>query len=76
MSGTGTQIDEVTLSGTQDGKITVTTITEPYGAGSASVASIGVSLQAGSGEPDWKVHIPKENIDAVILALQEAKKKL
>ena len=76
MSGTVTQIDEITLSGTQDGKITVTTITEPYGEGSASVASIGVSLQTGSSEPDWKVHIPNENIDAVIVALQKAKKNL
>jgi len=76
MSGTVTQIDEITLSGTQDGKITVTTIAEPYGEGSASVASIGVSLQTGSSEPDWKVHIPNENIDAVIVALQKAKKNL
>ncbi|AKF24468.1 hypothetical protein YH65_02970 [Sulfurovum lithotrophicum] len=76
MSGTITKIDELVLSGTKDGKITITTISEPYGAGSESVASIGISLQAGTEEPDWKVHIPKENIDAVIAALQEAKKTL
>jgi len=76
MSGTVTQIDEMTLSGTKDGKISITTISEPYGAKSESVASIGISLQAGAGEPDWKVHIPKANIDAVITALQEAKKSL
>jgi hypothetical protein len=40
------------------------------------VASIGISLQANTEEPDWKVHIPKANIDAVISALQEAKKTL
>ncbi len=76
MSGTVTAIDELALSGTKDGKITITTISEPYGKGSESVASIGISLQAGAGEPDWKVHIPKANIDAVIAALQKAKETL
>jgi len=76
MSGTITKVDELTLSGTKDGKISITTITEPYGPKSESVASIGISLQAGAEEPDWKVHIPKANIDAVIAALQEAKESL
>lgn len=76
MSGIVTKIDEMGLSGTKDGKITVTTVKEPYGPKSESVASIGISLQAGAEEPDWKVHIPKANIDAVIEALQEAKKAL
>ncbi len=76
MSGTVTKIDEMTLSGTKDGKISITTVSEPYGPKSESVASIGISLQAGSQEPDWKVHIPKANIDAVIEALTEAKKSL
>ncbi len=76
MSGTVTKIDEMTLSGTKDGKISITTVAEPYGPKSEAVASIGISLQAGATEPDWKVHIPKANIDAVIAALQEAKKSL
>jgi hypothetical protein len=76
MSGTVTMIDEMTLSGTNEGKITVTTVAEPYGEGTASVASIGISLQANVEEPDWKVHLPKENIDAVIAALQKAKETL
>ena len=76
MSGTVTNIDEIRLSGTKDGKISITTIAEPYGPKSESVASIGISLQANTEEPDWKVHIPKANIDAVISALQEAKKTL
>ena len=46
------------------------------GSKSESVASIGIALQAGAQEPDWKVHIPKANIDEVIAALQEAKKSL
>lgn len=73
MSGKVREIAEMNLSGTKDGKITVTTIEEPYGAGSESVASIGIALQANAEEPDWKVHIPKANIDAVIDALQKAK---
>jgi len=73
MSGKVTEIAEMNLSGSKDGKITVTTIEEPYGSGSDSVVSIGIALQANAEEPDWKVHIPKANIDAVIEALQKAK---
>ena len=76
MSGTVSKIDEMPLSGTKGGKITISTIAEPYGRGSESVASIGISLQAGSEEPDWKVHIPKANVDAVIAALEKAKQSL
>jgi hypothetical protein len=76
MSGKTTTIEEMGLHGTKNGKITVTTVEEPYGAGSASVASIGIALQANADEPDWKVHLPKENIDSVIAALQKAKEQL
>jgi len=70
------QIKEMNLADTNDGKISVNIVPEPYGAGSDSVVSIGVSLQSTSSEPDWKVHIPKGNIDAIVEALQEAKKSL
>ena len=76
MSGTVTKVDDMTLSGTKDGKISITTVAQPYGPNSESVASIGISLQAGAEEPDWKVHIPKSNIDAVIAALEKAKTSL
>lgn len=69
-------IKELALEGTKNGKITIGTIEEPYGAGSGSVASIAISLNAKSSEPDWKVHIPKENIDDVISALKSAKEDL
>jgi len=72
MSGTTTAIEEMTLSGTK-GRITITTIAEPYGPKSESVASIGISLKADASEPEWKVHIPKANIEQVIEALQKAK---
>jgi len=75
MSGTITQIDEMTLSGT-NGKITVTTIAQPYGQKSESVASIGINLKADATEPEWKVHIPKANIAQVIAALQKAEQAL
>jgi len=75
MSEKITPIDEMTLSGT-NGKITVTTIAEPYGPKSQSVASIGISLKADANEPEWKVHIPKSNIDQVIAALEKAKEQL
>lgn len=76
MSGTVTQIDEMTLSGTKNGKISISIVEQPYGPKSESVASIGISLQAGAEEPDWKVHIPKSNIEAVISALEKAKESL
>ncbi len=71
-----TTIKEMHLDGTKNGKITVSILAEPYGVSSPSVASIGIALQSKSDEPDWKVHIPKENLDEVILALQEVKKSL
>ncbi len=69
-------VEEIALSGTNEGTITVAVLEEPYGAGSASVASIAVSLQKNASEPDWKVHIPADNIDALIAALTEAKESL
>jgi len=68
-------VKEFDLADTKSGKITIGTIDKPYGQDSSSVASIAVSL-SGSGEPDWKVHIPKENISAVIDALVSAKESL
>ena len=63
----------ITLSGTKKGVISVTKIDEPYGAGNASVASIGISLVGNENEPEWKVHIPLANLDEVIEALKELK---
>jgi hypothetical protein len=76
MSGAVTKIDEMGLHGTKEGKITVQVVSEPYGPKSDAVASVGISLQAGATEPDWKVHIPKSNIDGVIEALKRAKEHL
>ena len=70
MSNT-TEIEKITLANTKKGVITVSNITEPYGVGSGDVTSIGISLTGK--EPEWKVHLPKENIDAVIAALQKSK---
>jgi len=63
----------IELSGTKKGLISVTKLDEPYGAGSHSVASIGISLAGKENEPEWKVHIPLDNLDDVIKALQELK---
>ena len=71
-----TEIAATELNGTRDGKIEVAVLENPYGEGSDPVASIGIFLSGGSEEPDWKVHIPKANIDAVIAALEEAKAAL
>jgi len=63
----------IALSGTKKGIISVVKIDEPYGAGSATVASIGISLAGNADEPAWKVHIPLDNLEEVIKALQALK---
>ncbi|HAC71080.1 MAG TPA: hypothetical protein DCF41_05090 [Arcobacter skirrowii] len=68
---TTTKIAEFDLAGTKKGKITVSNVSEPYGENTADIVSIGISL---TGEDvQWKSHIPYDNIDEVILALQKAK---
>ena len=64
------------LDGTKNGDISVSIIENPYGKNSDSIVSIAISLNSKSENPDWKVHIPKANIDDVVAALVEAKKKL
>ena len=63
----------IALSGTKKGVISVTKVDEPYGKGSATVASVGISLVGNAEEPEWKVHLPMDNLDAVIEALQALK---
>lgn len=70
MSSGATIIKEIPLDGTKKGVISVSKIDEPYGEGSDSVASIGISLSGDSKSPEWKVHIPLGNIDAVVEALK------
>ena len=63
----------IALSGTKNGVISVTKIEEPYGKDSATVASIGISLAGDSENPEWKVHLPMDNLDEVIKALTALK---
>ena len=65
----------IPLANTKEGIITISHIDEPYGEGSKPVVSIGISLDGDENNPDWKAHIPYENIDDVIEALKEAKDK-
>ena len=70
------EIESMPLAGTKNGKIEVAVIEEPYGEGSDPVASVGIFLEASNEEPDWKVHIPKANVEAVIAALKKAAESL
>ena len=63
----------IALRGTKKGVISVTKIDEPYGEGSATVASIGISLAGDAENPEWKVHLPMDNLAEVIEALQALK---
>ena len=70
------EIETIPLSSAEKGKIEVAVIEEPYGVGSEAVASIGIFLDGSNEEPDWKVHIPKDDIDGVIEALKRAKEAI
>ncbi|QOY53260.1 hypothetical protein [Candidatus Sulfurimonas baltica] len=63
----------IALNGTKKGVISVMKIDKPYGEKSTPVASIGISLAGNAAEPEWKVHIPLENLDEVIEALKSLK---
>ena len=63
----------IALSGTKNGVISITKINEPYGPGSGTVASVGISLSGEAENPEWKVHIPLDNLDEVIKTLSELK---
>lgn len=73
MNSGATLISEIPLSGTKKGVISVSKIEEPYGPGSDSVASVGISLSGDAKNPEWKVHIPMGNIDALVEALKSIK---
>jgi len=65
------EIRTMKLAHTKNGTISIAHIEQPYGEHSSPVASIGIALD-GEGS-DWKVHIPYENLDDVIKALNEAR---
>lgn len=71
MSGKLSIKKEIPLNGTQNGIIKVGELQEPYGENSETVVTLAVTLDGG--EADWKVHIPYQNLDEVISALQEMK---
>ncbi len=75
MGGKNTVLDTFPLSDTKKGVISVSHLEEPYGTGSFPVVSIGISLKGDDSAPDWKAHIPYENLDQLIASLQEAKKQ-
>jgi len=61
----------IALDGTTKGVISITKIVDPYGKGSGTVASVGISLSGDAENPEWKVHLPMANLDDVISALKE-----
>lgn len=75
MGGKNTILAKFSLAGTKNGMISVSHLEEPYGNGSFPVVSIGISLKNNAQEPDWKAHIPYENVDELINALKEAKER-
>ncbi len=66
-----TLLHTISLASLEGGKITLSRVERLYGENSEAVVSIGVALKGD--EPDWKVHIPYQNIDELIEALKVAK---
>ncbi|MFA7084819.1 MAG: hypothetical protein WC141_09810 [Arcobacteraceae bacterium] len=66
-----TQLTKIPLAGTKKGIISISNVTEPYGTGTHDVVSIGIALNGA--DVEWKAHIPYENIDELVKALQDAK---
>ncbi len=66
-----TELKQIPLAGTKKGIISVCNVTEPYGAGTPDVVSVGIALNGK--DVEWKTHIPYDNIDALVEALNEAK---
>ena len=62
----------ISLANSKKGFISVTTIEEPYGKNTDTVASIAISLNGS--DIEWKVHIPLANLEEVIASLQSIKK--
>jgi hypothetical protein len=75
MGGKNTILKTFALADTKKGIISISHLEEPYGTGSFPVVSIGISLKGDDSSPDWKAHIPYDNLDQLIEALQEAKEK-
>ncbi len=73
MSGKNVLLKSFKLAGTKDGTISISSIDEPYGKDSNPVVSIGISLKGDIDDPDWKAHIPYENLDELIASLEEAR---
>ncbi len=69
-------IDEINLHNTAEGKIEIATIDKPYGPNSDMVVSIGIFLKNSNEKPDWKVHIPIDNLDSVIESLNKIKESI
>ena len=74
MSGKNTVLSTFPLAETKKGIISVSHLEEPYGTGSFPVVSIGISLKGDDTSPDWKAHIPYENLDQLIESLQTAQR--
>ncbi len=61
----------IPLASNDKGVISIAKIEKPYGEGSKPVVSIGISLNGDAENPDWKAHIPLENIEDVCAAVKE-----
>ncbi len=60
----------IDLHGTKKGGISLEKIEKPYGEKSTPVISIGIFMNKDSEKPDYKSHIPVENLKELIEELK------
>jgi hypothetical protein len=70
MSKKVTEVKTIKLAHAKDSTISVAHIEKPYGEYSSPVVSVAVFV---SKEHEYKVHIPYENLDELIAALNKAR---
>lgn len=66
-------VETIKLHTAKNGAIKVAHIDHPYGKFSSPIISIGVLLSnSETKNPEWKIHVPYENLHNLIKALQKA----
>jgi len=60
----------IDLHGTKNGGISITKIEQPYGPKSSPVVSIGIFMDKEADKPEYKSHIPVENLEELIEELK------
>lgn len=67
------RLNSIILKNSKNATLSIANIKEPYGVGSEDVLSLAICLK--ENKADWKIHIPYDNLDELIIALEQIKEK-